>query len=66
MGKLATVIVHKCTRLTRFSVNIGTYQLKCHYYDEEDNNNHTTDAQWRVIGNIMNLIQKVVWEAKEL
>ena len=66
LGELANAMVQKCTRLTQFNVNIVTQRLNCYNYIDDDYDNQTTDSQWWVIGNIMNLIQKVVGEATTL
>ena len=66
-GNLVAAIVRKCTRVTKVCVKIGTYPLTCQRDDEEYKLGmvQTTNAQWRVIGCIVKLIQTIVEKAKQ-
>ena len=62
MGCLVAAITLKCTDLTSLRVKTGTDQTRGQYYEDEDDEDedHTTDAQWKIIEHIINLVIKVV------
>ena len=66
LGYPAAAIVLKGTNLTNISVKIGTDRTRGQYYEDNDDEDHTTDAQWKVIEHIINLVIKVVRRMEEL
>ena len=41
-------------------LKIGTDRIRGQYYKDDDDQGHTTDAQWKVVGHIITLVLKVV------
>ena len=66
LGCLAAAIVLKCTNFTSLSVKIGTDRNRGQYYEDDDDEEHTMDAQWKVIKHIINLVIKVIRRTEAL
>ena len=66
LPRLVEAIVWQCPHLTRLSVKIGTTRSLGQYHEDDDDEDYTTEEQWRVIKRIITFVEVVVEGENEL